>query len=223
MSIRDLCIQLARILKRCVVWWPCVILSVPAYSLEQVFGLAALLLIPFLLLAPTLSASIQFDYLSPRDAVRLPRSQDCVPYISAGINSTSKSIAHSVSRRACFTKYPVQGSTLGYHILVQKFGAGVAFPNKLLIVAAEGETVMSREFFERAGKVVANLASLPGQPHADYQGVLYSTQGGIGQIKWLEMEVARRHNDTLCRELIGPHSIAQTYLDINWERDGRFL
>jgi hypothetical protein len=102
-----------------------------------VFLLAGLCLLPFILLAPQLSASIQFDYLSPRDA----------------------------------------GSTIGYHILVQKFGAGVAFPNTLLVTCPKSQhypkggcehsrgpcepidgpvtsCIYTQEFFEKAGAVI---------------------------------------------------------------------
>ena len=142
----------------------------------MVFVLCALLYLPFVLLAPDLSASIQFDYLSPRTA----------------------------------------GSTIGYHILVKKFGAGVAFPNTLLIMCPPSEhqdpndpygppvkgpptsCVYTQEFWERAGPVVENLATLPGQPHADFMGVMYNPQ--VGRVYWPEFKAAVMEKDSpLCR------------------------
>ena len=145
------------------------------------FVLAALLMLPFLLLVPDLSASIQFDYLSPRNA----------------------------------------GSTIGYHILVEKFGAGVAFPNTLLVTCPRSQheppggcentpgpcqmvdgpvtsCIYTQEFFENAGAVIENLAMLPGQPHADFLGVLYNPQ--IGRVLWPEFKAAVMEKDSaLCK------------------------
>lgn len=77
---------------------------------------------------------------------------------------------------------------------MQKFGAGVAFPNTLMVVCPRSQhmppgcdgsgyhdgctpvegpvtsCIYTQDFFEKAGAVVENLAKL--QPHADFLGVL---------------------------------------------------
>ncbi|CAK0882501.1 unnamed protein product [Prorocentrum cordatum] len=68
---------------------------------------------------------------------------------------------------------------LGFARLLDKFGAGMLWPTKVLVLPPPGETVFSESFFKRVASVVESLPSqLPLSPRYSVQSLVYSSDAG---------------------------------------------